>query len=249
MSRRTARTVVRNTLISLAVMALVPAASYGATDPGGPPDPNRTLVKEPAMPQTPAAPRQNPPVRPVVRTPAAFTPQMPLSEAITILRNCTTTPLNLVVLWRDLENAGIYRDTPIGIDGLPGLRIRQYLDLLVLSLSAGASDKVGYAVHRGVITIATTSSLPAPRHIARVYDVSDLVAPPSTGFGAMGYGGLYGNQMIGPAGSYGGGLGLGYGPGSSYLPGGGRSGAGGLSGLVGNSYGGTQVRSGVPRRR
>jgi hypothetical protein len=179
---------------------------------------------------------------------------MPLSEAITILRTCTTPPLNLVVLWRDLDNAGIYRDTPIGIDGIPGLRVGQYLDLLVLSLSAGAADKIGYSVHQGVITIATTSSLPAPRHVTRVHDVRDLVAPPSTGFGGMGfggmgYGGMYGGQMMGLGGSYGGGLGTGYGLGSSYLPGGGLSGPGGFPGAVGNSYGGTRARSGVPRGR
>jgi len=193
-------------------------------------------------------------MRPAVRTPASFTPQMPFSEAVTILRTCTTPPLNLVVLWRDLEGAGIYRDTPIGIDGIPGLRVGQYLDLLVLSLSAGASDKIGYAVHQGVITVARTSSLPAPRYVTRVHDVRDLVAPPSTGFnsmgfGGMGYGGMYGNQMMGLGGSYGGGLGTGYGLGSSYFPGGGLTGPGGLPGLVGNSYGGTRARSGLPRGR
>lgn len=242
MSRRMGRTAVWNALISLVVVAVASAASYGA-GPNRSPHPTRSVVKEPMAISAPARPPKSPPVRPAVHTPASFTPQMPLSEAITILRNCTTPPLNLVVLWRDLDSAGIYRDTPIGIDGIPGLRIRQYLDLLVLSLSAGAADQIGYTVHHGVITIATTSSLPAPRHVARVYDVSDLVAPPSTGFGGMGYGGMYGGQMMGLGGSYGGGLG------SSYLSGNGLSGAGGFSGPAGNSYGGTRLQPRAPRGR
>jgi hypothetical protein len=137
---------------------------------------------------------------------------MPLGEAIDILRNCTAPPLNIIVLWRSLDSAGVYRDTPIGIDGLPGLRVRQYLDMLALSLSAGASDKIGYAVHGGVITIGTTTALPAPRFETRVYDIRDLTAPPanyslpSMGFGGLGYGG-----MRGPAGNYAGGSGVGYG--------------------------------------
>jgi len=52
-------------------------------------------------------------------------------------------PLNISVLWREIgDNAGIYRDTPIGIDDVEGLRIGQYLDL-PLSLSAGASARLG----------------------------------------------------------------------------------------------------------
>jgi hypothetical protein len=131
---------------------------------------------------------------------------MPLGEAIDLLRNCTTPRLNIVVLWRSLDGAGVYRDTPIGIDGLPGLRARQYLDMLALSLSAGASDRIAYVVQGGVITIGTATTLPAPRFATRVYDIRDRTAPPanyrlpSMGFGGLGYGG-----MMGPAGNYAGG--------------------------------------------
>jgi hypothetical protein len=178
---------------------------------------------------------------------------MPLGEAIDILRNCTTPPLNIVVLWRSLDSVGIYRDTPIGIDGLPGLRLGQYLDLLVLSLSAGTSDKIAYTVHGGIITIGVITVLPAPRQVTRIYDISDLTAPPANytlppmGFG----GGMYGNQMMGLTGGYGGGLGTAYGMGSPYLPGGsyGSNAVGGLPGLIGSTYGGTRTRSGVPRSR
>ena len=55
------------------------------------------------------------------------------------------------------EVAGLKQNGIIKADGIPGLRIGQYLDSLVASLSAGAMDKVGYTVHHGVITIATTT--------------------------------------------------------------------------------------------
>ncbi len=208
--------------------------------------------------QRPAMPALNTPGPAARRNPASFTPQMPFGEAIEILRDCTIPPLNIVVLWKDIgENAGIYRDTPIGIDGIPGLRIGQYLDILLLSLSAGAPVQLGYAVHKGVITVGTTDALPAPRKMTRVYDVSDLVAEPAQyffpplgyggmyggmGYGGMGYGGMYGGQMMGPGGY--GGFGSGYGSGAPYAPGSsyGYRGTGGLSNFIGGLYGPTGGR-------
>lgn len=144
---------------------------------------------------------------------------MPLSEAIDILRNCTTPPLNIVVLWRSLNSAGIYQNTPIGIDGLPGLRVRQYLDMLVNSLSAGGVDKIDYTVHGGVVTVGTVAALPSPKFETRVYDIRDLIAPPANyGFQPMGYGGLNGNQAMGLPGSPGGNLRTGLGMGMPTMP-------------------------------
>jgi len=236
-------------------LAGLPALACAA-NPNTPQDPNRSAVKKENAtrvatppPQSRPAPGQNvAPRPPAVRTPASFTREMPLSEAIDILRNCTTPPLSLIVLWRDLEAAGIYRDTPIGIDGLPGLRVRQYLDMLVASLSAGADSTIGYAVQHGAITIATTAALPVSKPITRVYDVSDLVAPPSNpylsmGFGGMGYG-SYGGQM-GPGGYGGGMMGYGAGMGATF---GGYNGAGSLSGALGGVYTSPRARSGVTRR-
>lgn len=164
---------------------------------------------------------------------------MPFGRAIEILRHCTQPPLNIVVLWRELEdNAGVDRNTPIGIDGLRGIRLRQCLEVLLTSISATAATRVGYTVNHGVITIATIDSLPRPKPVARVYDISDLVAPPSTGigFGTMsgmmgGLGGLGygGNGGYGGYGSYGG-LGSGLG---GYAPGG----YGGYSPGYGLGYG------------
>ncbi|MEN6577790.1 MAG: hypothetical protein ABFD90_15710 [Phycisphaerales bacterium] len=249
MSQRIPHVAVRNAWVWVAVMALPPAVVRAAT-PAAPPALNTRAVAGPGVVQPLKQPPVRPVLRPAARTPASFSREMPLSEAIAILQNCTTPPLPIVVLWRDLDGAGVYRDTPIGIDGIPGLRLSQYLDLLVLSLSAGASTEIGYTVHRGVITIASTSALPVSKQITRVYDVRDLTAPPSNPFPPMGFGGMSGGQIMGMGGSYGGGLGMGYGMGmgSSYMPGGayGTNGPGGLPGDVGGI---TRTTPGVSRRR
>jgi hypothetical protein len=131
----------------------------------------------------------------VARSPASFTRETPLREALDILRNSTTPRLGIIVLWKPLNSAGIYENTPIGIDGVGRLRVGQVLELLTLSLSAGASAKIGYVIDKGIVTISTTDALPTPKPVVRVYDIRDLVAlpaqysPVTTGFG-MGYSGL-----------------------------------------------------------
>jgi hypothetical protein len=181
-------------LTALAIVVVAFATTH-AEDPNARPSP-----KEPTT-----APAEKPPssepTPPVKRTPASFTRQMPFSEAIDILRNCSTPPLNIIVLWRQLDqNAGITPETPIGIDGVPGLRVRQYLDLLMLSLSAGASAELSYIVDGGAVTIGTANALRTPkkaRRVTRVYDISDLVSEPAryslppVVFGVILYGGLY----------------------------------------------------------
>jgi len=112
---------------------------------------------------------------------SALTLDTPFSEAIDLLSN--STPLRIVVLWRDLsENANIERDTPIRIDGVPRIRLRTGLEILLMAVS-GSFAELGYVVQDGVIIIATKGSLPA-KMITRVYDISDLVARPARfGFG------------------------------------------------------------------
>ena len=133
--------------------------------------------------------------------PSSFTPDMTFEEAINILRNSTVPKLNIAVLWKDLEeNADIYRDTPIGIDGVSKVPLRTHLKLLLMSLSAGSAEKLGYVVDDGVIIIATQGSLPK-KMITRVYDITDLVSAPANfrlmpglgmpfGYGRMPYGGM-----------------------------------------------------------
>lgn len=171
-----------------------------------------------ATPLTPSALRPTPGP---TASPATLTRDTAFGEAIDILRNATSPPLNIIVLWRQIgDSADIYRETPIGFDSIPGLRLRQYLDTLLLSVSAGRAARLGYTVDSGVIIIATVDALPVRKSVPRVYDVTDLVAEPSyapspemmrmmMGSGVMGggYGRGYGSPMGGSAQ----GLGAGYG--------------------------------------
>jgi hypothetical protein len=239
------------TILAAGASAAGPNKSLGPSKPSDPKrvsDPNASVRKEKAPARTPTAPALRPVPPAPRRGSASFTPSMPFSEAIDILRNATTPPVNIVVLWRDLENAGVYRDTPIGIDGVPGLKVGQCLDLLTASLSAGASVKIGYVVRNGAVVVATVDGLPAPQKMARVYDISDLVAEPARygfspfgfgGMGGMGYGGNGGGMMGPMGGGYGGAYG-GYGPGTSYMSGNsyGANSTRNLSGFVGSTSGG-----------
>ena len=142
---------------------------------------------------------------PAIFNPSVLTPDTPFSEAIDVVRNSTRPQLNIVVLWKDLaENAGIYRHTPIGMDGVAGIPLRMHLELLLRSVSAGAATPIGYRVEKGVIIIATRNALP-DKKIPRIYDITDLVSAPanySPGRFAGPYGGFYRGQPRG-TGSYG----------------------------------------------
>lgn len=134
---------------------------------------------------------------------ATLTRDTPFGEAIDALRNATTPPLNIVVLWRQIgEGADIYRETPIGFDSIPGLRLRQVLEILLSSVSAGGIARLDYVVDGGVIVVATPDALPRRRSVPRVYDVSDLVAAPSYApapgmMRMMMGGGMMGGNMMG----------------------------------------------------
>jgi len=193
MSSRIRLAAIRNGMLAAGLVALLSPVAHAA-DPKTRPQAAVAAPKDKTQTPAPLPPSQPKPAAP--RRTASLTPQTSLGEAIDILRNSTTPPLTIIVLWKQLgDGAGVYRETPIGVEGLTGLRVGQCLDALMLSLSAGASAKLGYVVNKGVITISTTDALPAPKQITRVYDISDLVAPParyslsSMGFG-MGYGGL-----------------------------------------------------------
>ncbi|MBM4024492.1 MAG: hypothetical protein FJ280_03690 [Planctomycetes bacterium] len=190
-----------NAALALGLTALLAVVGRAA-------DPN--LPAKPAEVEAPVAPaRPDPPKPPAPRPPASLTRQTPLSEAIDILQNATTPPLRIVVLWKPLGEAGIYRDTPIGLDGVAGLRAGQFLDVLMLSLSAGASARLGYAARDGVITISTVDTLPVSRPVARIYDISDLVAAPARySLPSLGFATGYGGPMM-PVGGYAGSLGRG----------------------------------------
>lgn len=106
---------------------------------------------------------------------SALTFNTTFREAIDILRNSTTPPLKIIVLWRDLsENAYVEPDTLIKIDGASGIRLRTALELLLMAVYSGF-DRLGYVVKDGVIIIATKDSLPG-KMFTRVYNISDLTA-------------------------------------------------------------------------
>jgi hypothetical protein len=83
---------------------------------------------------------------------------MPLKDAIERLRNTVQVPLRLVVLWKDLEDVGMDRTTPIGMDGINPVRLETALKLLLKSISSGSFD-IDYVIDDGVITIATRQTL------------------------------------------------------------------------------------------
>lgn len=141
---------------------------------------------------------------------SALSLHTPISSAIDILRNSTEPPLNIVVLWRDLrENALIEQDTPISMQGVSGIRLRTGLELLLKAVSS-IQGELSYVIEGGVIIIATKDSLHIKK-VTRIYDISDLAAPPANyrfappvgpfGAGASGLGGAWPVQS--PIGAFG----------------------------------------------
>jgi len=105
---------------------------------------------------------------------STLTPSMPFSEAIEELKNSVEPPLKIVVLWRDLlDEAEIEPITEINMDGVPAIGLGKALELLLKAVSSGAVDELGYAVDKGIITIAAAESLPR-RLETRVYDIPAL---------------------------------------------------------------------------
>jgi tetratricopeptide (TPR) repeat protein len=163
-----------------------------------------------------------------------FTPTMPFSEAIGIIRNSVQPALSIFVNWGDLlQNANIDQSTPINMDPISGVRLDTSLRRL-LSAVSGAFAELGYIVDGGVITISTLDSLPV-KLVPRIYDVTDLLGQPANYLQMPSYG--YGDYARGPGGGMSGGGGIGGG-------GGGTSGGGGIGGGGGGTSGGGGGRSG-----
>ncbi|MHC5074836.1 MAG: hypothetical protein ACYTFM_00195 [Planctomycetota bacterium] len=138
----------------------------------------------------------------------------PFEEAIDILRNSTDPPLQIVVMWRDLENnADVYANTPVGINGILGVKRGTALDIILLSISAQAFTEVDYVVKEGIIVVGTEATIGKKKMVTRVYDISHLTSPafgywpvfPSFGMGGFGgMGGGFGQGGFGSANSLGG---------------------------------------------
>ncbi len=103
---------------------------------------------------------------------------MPLREAINLIKNSVSPPLNITVQWLDLyNNANIEQTTAINMDPLTNVTVRTALDLLLQSVSGGVS-RLGYVVQNGVVIVATQQTLPTNMP-TRVYDVTVLLGRPA----------------------------------------------------------------------
>jgi len=182
---------------------------------------------------------------------SALSPEMPLSEAIEIIRGSVEPPLSIVVLWRDLyDNAEIEPSTRIDMDGLPKVRLGIALENLMRAITpATAFSPVDYVVNKGVVTVGTENSLPTQKMETRVYDITDLVGEPANYGGMQGLMtgmmmGMMGTMMTAPQG---GGTGDQGGGGGGGLLGGsdmwGSSGTG--SGGMGGGMGGGMMGGGM----
>jgi len=104
----------------------------------------------------------------------------PLSEALTLLAESVEPRLPLLIFWKDLQaNAFIEKETPIGVEGLGRIKLRQAMNIILRSVSAGGPRLV-LATEGGIIKLATEQTL-LNRKSTQVYAIEDLLAPPSTG--------------------------------------------------------------------
>ncbi len=88
-----------------------------------------------------------------------FSPDMPFSEAIEILKHSVNPPLNIIVIWNNLDNnACVERKTRIGLDPMSGVPLNLVLKLLLKSVYQQCME-LDYAIMDGTIVIDTESSL------------------------------------------------------------------------------------------
>jgi len=103
-----------------------------------------------------------------------------LVDALEIVSNASTPPLTIVVLWGDLsENAFLEQEEPIKMSGrgLSAIKLRTGLDRLLQAVGGGLAE-LGFVVEDGIVTIATTESLPS-NYVNNIYDVSELLGAPA----------------------------------------------------------------------
>jgi len=109
---------------------------------------------------------------------SSITMQTPLQEAFEILAHSVEPPLQIAVLWRDLEeNAGLDPVTLVAIDGLTSIRLSTAMERLLNAISDPLypDNPVEFAIDHGVITVATHDGLPHKKMETRVYDLPLLL--------------------------------------------------------------------------
>jgi hypothetical protein len=86
-------------------------------------------------------------------------PEMSFRDALEVVRNSVDPPLQITVLWRDLEAETLMTpDDPIQIEGLREVRLNTALELLLEAISGEMAD-VTYEFRDNVIVIASAESL------------------------------------------------------------------------------------------
>ncbi len=99
---------------------------------------------------------------------SALNPQMPLNDAIDVLKKSVEPPLNIVVLWSNLfDYVQVKPTTPVNIDGMASVRLGTALDLLV----KGIPNRLGaggptWKIKDNVIVIGTVIALAESRDSA-----------------------------------------------------------------------------------
>ncbi len=122
---------------------------------------------------------------------------MTLEQALEVLRNSTKPPLKMVVLWGQLEKAGIERIKPVSMEGLSGAKLGTALRF-VLDSASSENGQLDYWIKDGVIIVGLKASKPNDK-VTQFYNVCDVTAAPSNPYGAMGGYNSFGNQMGGGA--------------------------------------------------
>jgi len=100
---------------------------------------------------------------------SVLSPEMPVSEAVEVLKNAVQPPLQIVALWNDLQEwANTEPSAPIRIDGMSFVRLGTALDLLLKGISDPLSDSspVVYRIKDNVVVIGTSNALGMPSNSA-----------------------------------------------------------------------------------
>jgi hypothetical protein len=95
-----------------------------------------------------------------------LSPQTPLATAIEILRKSVDPPLNIVVLWKDVQtNLSVGPASPSDYEGSPRIRLGTALDLLVKGLYDGHTTAM-WRIKDDTIVIGTAATLGLPQGAA-----------------------------------------------------------------------------------
>jgi hypothetical protein len=105
-------------------------------------------------------------------------PETSFAEALDLLTHAVDPPLPLIVLWTDLrENALVDKDTPIGIDGLPRMKLKQALTIILDSVGNRGS-KLMLVSESTILKLATEQTFQNTKR-TKVYPIEDLLSLPS----------------------------------------------------------------------